>query len=562
MKQALTAKRTSRTARPQTARPMTREEVRHFLEALAQANPDPRSELDYKDPFTLLIAVVLSAQTTDAAVNRATGTLFAEASTPEAMLRLGAEGVARHIRSLGFFNTKARNVIELSRQLAEKYGGQVPRDRESLEALPGVGRKTANVVLNVAFGEPTLAVDTHIFRLGNRTGIAPGKTPLEVEEVSAQAGSGRAPAQRPSLAHSARALCLQSAAAGMLAVRCRGVVPLSGQNHGAREGREMIDCDLHPTLPGMAALMPYLDDHWRDTAVRRGFDELNTIAYPANTPLSVRSGWRDANGRAATTAERLAAEALAPFGTQIAILNCLYGAQVPFSDAIAAAFCRALNRWIAHEWLDRDGRLRASIVVPMLNAELAVDEIDHWAGDSRFVQILLLVGSELPLGRRQNWPIYAAAERHNLPVGIHAGSTYRHPVTPVGWPSYFSEDYVNQAPAFQSQLSSLLAEGVFTKFPGLTVGTRRIGRELAASLALAFFQVLERVAQRDPLGFRPAGHHHPGPCAPHPSALRCSARSGIDHAPDRAYRFRRYAALLHRLSALAVRRHAGHPGRH
>jgi len=161
---------------------MTRAEVRHFLEALAQANPDPRSELDYKDPYTLLIAVVLSAQTTDAAVNRATTTLFQEAPTPEAMVRLGVEGVSRHIRSLGFFNTKARNVIELSRQLVERYGGQVPRERDALEALPGVGRKTANVVLNVAFGEPTLAVDTHVFRLGNRTGIAPGKTPLEVEE--------------------------------------------------------------------------------------------------------------------------------------------------------------------------------------------------------------------------------------------------------------------------------------------------------------------------------------------------------------------------------------------
>ena len=230
-----------------------------------------------------------------------------------------------------------------------------------------------------------------------------------------------------------------------------------------------VDCDLHPTLPGMAALMPYLDDHWRDTAVRRGFDELATISYPAKTPLTVREDWRDADGRGATTADRLVSEAIAPFGTQLAILNCLYAAQAPFSDAIAAAFCRALNRWIAAEWLDRDPCLRASIVVPMLNAELAVEEIEHWAVDQRFIQILLLVGSELPLGRRQNWPIYAAAERHGLAVGIHTGSTYRHPVTPVGWPSYYSEDYVNQAPAFQSQLSSLLAEGAFARFPSLKV---------------------------------------------------------------------------------------------
>jgi endonuclease-3 len=161
---------------------MTRDEVRGFLEALAKANPDPRSELTFIDPFTLLIAVVLSAQATDASVNRATETLFAEAATPEAIVRLGVDGVARHIRSIGLWQGKARNVVELSRQLLEQYGGTVPRDRDALEALPGVGRKTANVVLNVAFGESTMAVDTHIFRLGNRTGIAPGGTPRAVED--------------------------------------------------------------------------------------------------------------------------------------------------------------------------------------------------------------------------------------------------------------------------------------------------------------------------------------------------------------------------------------------
>ncbi len=158
-------------------------DVRLFVEALARANPDPQSELDYLDPYTLLIAVVLSAQTTDAGVNRATKTLFAAAPTPQAMVQLGVDGVGRHIRILGLWQGKARNVVELSRQLLDNYGGEVPRDRAALEALPGVGRKTANVVLNVAFGENTMAVDTHIFRLGNRTGIAPGKTPREVEDA-------------------------------------------------------------------------------------------------------------------------------------------------------------------------------------------------------------------------------------------------------------------------------------------------------------------------------------------------------------------------------------------
>nr|WP_294520809.1 endonuclease III [uncultured Rhodopila sp.] len=161
---------------------MTRAEVAAFIEALAAHNPAPGSELSFTDPFTLLVAVVLSAQATDLSVNRATVSLFAAAPNPAAMVALGVDGVATHIRSIGLWQTKARNVVQLSRELVEKHGGQVPRDRTALEALPGVGRKTANVVLNVAFGESTMAVDTHIFRLGNRTGLAPGKTPREVED--------------------------------------------------------------------------------------------------------------------------------------------------------------------------------------------------------------------------------------------------------------------------------------------------------------------------------------------------------------------------------------------
>jgi endonuclease-3 len=162
---------------------MTLADVRGFLEALRRANPNPRSELAYADPFTLLVAVVLSAQATDASVNKATRGLFAAAPGPAAMVALGVEGVAAHIRTIGLWQGKARNVVELSRLLLERHGGAVPRDREALEALPGVGRKTANVVLNLAFGEATMAVDTHVFRLGNRTGIAPGKTPRAVEDA-------------------------------------------------------------------------------------------------------------------------------------------------------------------------------------------------------------------------------------------------------------------------------------------------------------------------------------------------------------------------------------------
>lgn len=230
-----------------------------------------------------------------------------------------------------------------------------------------------------------------------------------------------------------------------------------------------IDCDLHPTVPAMSALMPYLDEMWRETVVRRGIDELNTIAYPANSPLTARADFRDERGRFADTAERLGREALDPFQTSIAICNCLYGVQATFSEDLGAAMAKAVNDWMAREWLDRDPRLRASIVVPQQNPELAVAEIERCAPDRRFVQVMLLVSGELPLGRRQNWPIYAAAERHGLPLGIHAGSSYRHPNTPVGWGSYLSEEYINQAGAFQTQLTSLIAEGVFAKFPELVV---------------------------------------------------------------------------------------------
>ena len=160
---------------------LTADEVDAFFAALSRANPEPKGELNYVNAYTLLVAVVLSAQATDAGVNRATKDLFATVDTPQKMVALGLDGLIKHVRTIGLFNTKAKNVIALSEILIAKHGGEVPRDREALEELPGVGRKTANVVLNIAFGEPTMAVDTHVFRISNRTGLAQGKTPLEVE---------------------------------------------------------------------------------------------------------------------------------------------------------------------------------------------------------------------------------------------------------------------------------------------------------------------------------------------------------------------------------------------
>jgi len=159
------------------------EEIERFFARLARANPAPHTELVYRDPYTLLVAVVLSAQATDVGVNRATGPLFDAAPTPAAMVALGEERIRDYIKTIGLFRTKARNVVALSRALIEQHGGAVPHDRAALEALPGVGRKTANVVLNEAFGESTIAVDTHVFRVSNRTGLAPGRTPEAVEAV-------------------------------------------------------------------------------------------------------------------------------------------------------------------------------------------------------------------------------------------------------------------------------------------------------------------------------------------------------------------------------------------
>ena len=160
---------------------MKKAEVFEFFRRLAELNPDPETELEYRDPYTLLVAVALSAQATDVSVNLATRKLFRIADTPEKMVALGEEGLKEHIKTIGLFNTKAKNVIALSQMLLDDFGGKVPDVREALETLPGVGRKTANVVLNTAFGQETFAVDTHIFRVCNRTGLAPGKNPLEVE---------------------------------------------------------------------------------------------------------------------------------------------------------------------------------------------------------------------------------------------------------------------------------------------------------------------------------------------------------------------------------------------
>lgn len=229
-----------------------------------------------------------------------------------------------------------------------------------------------------------------------------------------------------------------------------------------------IDCDMHIAVPAMKALLPYMSEAWREMITSRGTDGLELASYPSGAPLSCRPDWRPAQGAPGTDLGLLRG-ALDAFGTRAAIVNCLYGAQAVHSEDLAQALCRAANDWIAAEWLDREPRLRASIVVPMQNPTYAAQEIERCADDRRFVQIQLLAAHEMLLGRRYYWPIYEAAVKHDLPIGIHAGTAFRHAPTSSGYSSFFVQDYVGQTMGFEGQLLSLMAEGVFNHFPTLRV---------------------------------------------------------------------------------------------
>ncbi|HUN51854.1 MAG TPA: amidohydrolase family protein [Candidatus Sulfotelmatobacter sp.] len=230
-----------------------------------------------------------------------------------------------------------------------------------------------------------------------------------------------------------------------------------------------VDCDLHPAAPTMKQLLPFLDEHWRESMVSRGVGDLVLAAYPPNAPISGRSDWRAGVGRPAESADVLGKQALDPWNTRVGILNCLHGCMALYADDMGAALARAVNDWLVAEWLDKEPRLRASVTVCMRDPVQAAEEIERRAADPRFVQVLLMVSGDMPLGRRAMWPVYEAAQRHGMVVGIHAGSTYHNVVTPVGWPSYYVEDYVSQSAAFQSTLLSLIGEGVFSKFHDLRV---------------------------------------------------------------------------------------------
>jgi uncharacterized protein len=233
----------------------------------------------------------------------------------------------------------------------------------------------------------------------------------------------------------------------------RGTLPIAGLR--------AIDCDVHPRSPRRADLLPYLDAYWRDIFMSRDIDHLELTGYPET--LRPNRGVSNAN------AQELAASLLDPLGLDAAILNVASGIHAIFDPYLATALCQATNRWLAAEWLDRDPRLRASLMVPFQHPEAAVKEIEAYAGDHRFVQVITIAMGEHPLGQRLYWPIYEAAARHGFALGIHAGSNYRHAPTQSGFNSFLVEDFVHQAQGFANQVGSLVAEGVLAKFPEMKV---------------------------------------------------------------------------------------------
>lgn len=238
----------------------------------------------------------------------------------------------------------------------------------------------------------------------------------------------------------------------------------------------VVDCDTHPILPSARALLPYLDDYWGDQLIGALAPYYDPNYHPRGSAIAQRPEARtDPDGRAATRVEDLVADVFADGRTDYAVLNCLYGIQQMHQPRREAAHARALNDWLAHEWLAQDDRLRGSIVVPQGTPELAAEEIRHRAGDDRFVQVLLLGQSELLYGRQINWPIWEAAAEAGLPVAIHIGGVFRQAPTSVGWPTSYLEWYVGQQSNIEAQINSIVSEGVLQKWPSTRVVLSEVG---------------------------------------------------------------------------------------
>ncbi|HEY8476570.1 MAG TPA: amidohydrolase family protein [Chloroflexota bacterium] len=231
-----------------------------------------------------------------------------------------------------------------------------------------------------------------------------------------------------------------------------------------------IDCDVHAVVPSVETLFPYLPEYWRESIAQSGFKGPVDTPYPPGVPTSVRPDAREPGGPPpGSDLDLLRRHVLDPWSVRYALLNCVYAVESVHNPYAAAALASAVNDWLREAWLRREPRLRASIVVPVQQPDLAAEEIDRVGGDPGFVQVLLPVRSEAPYGNRRYWPIYEAAVRHDLVVGIHFGGAPGNPPTPCGWPSTYLEEFVGMASVFQSQVISLVAEGVFERFPTLRV---------------------------------------------------------------------------------------------
>lgn len=232
---------------------------------------------------------------------------------------------------------------------------------------------------------------------------------------------------------------------------------------------KIIDCDVHPTVPGVVDLLPYFDDYWQDQITARGWNSIDLSTYKPTLPLTARDDWRGPTGRAALNHTDLANQLLAPFKIDIAICNVVHGGSTHFNSYYGAAVCKATNDWLAKEWLDKDSRLRGSILLAIQDVSLAVQEIERLASDKRFVQVLMPVSGDMPFGRKYYWPIYEAAMKHGLPVAIHPGGGARYPQSYGGYHSLHAEEYFLQVNNCQYQILSLIHEGVFQEFSELKV---------------------------------------------------------------------------------------------
>jgi uncharacterized protein len=228
-----------------------------------------------------------------------------------------------------------------------------------------------------------------------------------------------------------------------------------------------IDCDIHPGVPEIKALLPYMNDFWQESFVARGLDGFDMMSYPLGSPITCRADWRRKGERPGSSLANMQRDALEALGISLAICNPLTGGQVAVSESMGAAICSAVNDWIVEHWLNKDKRLRASIVVPPQAPLMAVEEIERLAGERRFVQVLMPAACEMMLGRSYYWPIYEAAAKYDLPIGLHAGSMYRYAPTSTGWPSHYLHDYVANSQLFEDQLLSLISNGVFNRYPRL-----------------------------------------------------------------------------------------------